>query len=77
MAAGQPGHSGMQNRPAFLTGRGFDTKFDVIVNATLYDSIIPALDTFVQDLARESYSVSVLTMSGVAAVAKDDLSAAW
>jgi hypothetical protein len=42
-------------------GNRLDPGFDIIVNATLYDSIQPALDTLVADISAEGLSVSVVT----------------
>jgi hypothetical protein len=41
-----------------------DVPVDIIVNSTLYDSIRPALDTFLADLTREGYAPGVFTARG-------------
>jgi len=41
-----------------------DNKMDIIVNSMLYDSIAPALPTYVSDLNGEGYTVSVETAFG-------------
>jgi len=49
-------------------GGRFDPRLDIVVNATLYDSIAPCLDTLCADIAAEGLAVSVFT----AAIARPD-----
>jgi hypothetical protein len=44
-----------------VSGNRLDPGFDIIVNATLYDSIRPALDTLGSDISAGGFSVSVVT----------------
>ncbi len=46
------------------TGRHFDSRIDILVEAELVDSLGPDLDTMAADLSNEDYEVAVFSVSG-------------
>ena len=54
----------LARRSSNLEKTGIETRFCVIVNSTLYNSIQSSIDQYVMDLTAEGYNVEVYTSSG-------------